>query len=153
MRKSYAYREIFVNPVERDLFWLVSRLVDGLKSYDEADHVPGRLTAEVRCHELARAVAKLQPGLLVVDGKFGAVDHSWLVLIEWPRHIIDVYTPGSIPQVQLIHAMSWSLPARYYPGPARDDIREDVVEALAAQMNAAEEQRAKAVAVRSVRAR
>lgn len=56
----------------------------------------------VSCHVLARALAPLYPGLHVVDGCYGMVDHSWL-FYRAPRAagtslgsswIIDVYPVG-----------------------------------------------------------
>lgn len=84
---------------------------------------------EVRCHELARAVGRLLD-LDVVDGKFGAVEHSWLVLP--PRHVLDVYTPGVVPLVTL-RDLHWGLPDTplYKPGDPRDDIEDKVVDNLA----------------------
>lgn len=67
---------------------------------------------EIRCHELARAVAREllrraglgTPGIRVVDGRLGAIEHSWLELTSALKDqaILDVYTPGRVPQVQLI---------------------------------------------------
>ena len=84
---------------------------------------------EVRCHELARAVGEVL-SLEVVDGKFGAVEHSWLSLdpVAGHRHILDVYTPGCIPMVTL-KDLFWGLPdtRNYAEGDARDDIDHEMV--------------------------
>lgn len=67
---------------------------------------------EIRCHELARAVAREllrraslgTPSIRVVDGRLGVIAHSWLELTAASKDqtIMDVYTPGRVPQVQLI---------------------------------------------------
>ena len=67
--------------------------------------IPNEVLAELRCHELARAVAHVLD-LPVQDGSHGLVDHSWL----WtgtrtaPGNILDVYCVGRLPMVQLVHA-------------------------------------------------
>lgn len=94
---------------------------------------------EVRCHELARAVHKAlcesvgEEFCTVEDGKFGAVEHSWIRLD--PNTILDVYKPGSYPMVQLIH-YSGLLPywQNYKPRAPRDDINETKVKELFEQM-------------------
>jgi len=105
---------------------------------------------EVRCHELARAVLRVlhdvRPDVraLVVDGRCGYVDHSWLRLepVIFAKHaaqrasgpfVLDVYAPGSSPQVLLL-AASHGIDAAYVPGPPRRDVRDDVVDHLVAQM-------------------
>src|SRR5688572_1954048 len=104
--------------------------------------IPNDLGFEVRCHELVRAVAVFleacRPRLHIVDGHFGAVEHSWLVALPeagFPgyRHIIlDVYAVGSLPLVQLIEAGSLGIrDARdYREGATRDDINPDHVTAI-----------------------
>lgn len=81
----------------------------------------------IRCHELTRAVARyLGATVEVQDGHFGAVTHSWL----WADRsgpmppILDVYFPGVVPQVVLVHHGSAALPFRgcYRQGPFRRDI-------------------------------
>lgn len=58
----------------------------------------GRLGAEpeLRCHELTEAVAYYL-GLRRVDGKYGSVEHSWIVLGP-PPVILDVYAVGRFPR-------------------------------------------------------
>ena len=107
---------------------------------------------EIRCHELARAVAKaltrpdrfLWAGaqrLVVEDGRFcpwptgPAIEHSWIEISDKGKlkfALLDVYAIGRMPQVQLIDGASGlhRLTASYYLGPKRDDIRHDVVEWL-----------------------
>lgn len=96
---------------------------------------------ELRCHELARAVA-LVLDLEIVDGHYGRVEHSWLLTpIEWardsgrPQAILDVYVPGRLPMVALIDP-HFALPeaAGYKPGELRQDIKHDLVDALVAQL-------------------
>jgi len=57
-----------------------------------------------RCHEIVRAVymfMSLGDIARVVDGKCGLVDHSWIELDR--QTILDVYTVGRLPVVQLLH--------------------------------------------------
>lgn len=107
---------------------------------------------ELRCHELARAVHQLLDanGLSVVDGKLGSVEHTWLELIvpmgEMERRtpafkrraipdspgymrkvILDVYTPGRLPQVQLIDPFALLDPV-YKVGGTRTDIDDVIVQ-------------------------
>ncbi len=84
-------------------------------------------TQEWRCHEIARAVGHVL-GMPVVDGKCGAVEHSWLLCMG---NILDVYVPGAVPQVQLLHAyvmLPWG--DRYVAGSDRDDIRSDEIRSI-----------------------
>lgn len=75
------------------------------------ERVPDPIDAneDWRCHELARAIGSLLR-LDVVDGKFGGVDHSWLLVPDGclDRHVafLDVYAVGSIPQVRLVDPRS-----------------------------------------------
>lgn len=93
---------------------------------------------EPRCHELARAMFQLVKGdseveMELKDGKFGAVEHSWISLP--PRHVLDVYTPGRVPLVTL-HDLHWGLPDRqmYVSGATRSDIDNEMVQKLVSRM-------------------
>ena len=107
--KGYAEREVFTER-ELTLLNMATALVD---------LVPYELDGEpVRCHELARAVGVVLD-LQHEDGKFGFVEHTWLwtsplgEIAPWHLpNILDVYVPGSLPQVQLVH-MKAGLPHRY----------------------------------------
>jgi hypothetical protein len=96
---------------------------------------------ELRCHELVRAVhdcmyLKHRIALTIVDGKLGAVEHSWLIYLSRGQRepfIVDAYCPGRIPQVQLIHPFA-GLKHGYQPGPIRDDINSDIIKRLREQM-------------------
>lgn len=62
--------------------------------------------ALLRCHEVTRVISTLI-GLPYTDGKFGAVEHSWLWTSierdgEYPGNILDVYCVGRLPMVQLV---------------------------------------------------
>ena len=81
----------------------------------------------VRCHEIAHAVGR-HFKLLVGDGHYGAVDHSWCITSE--LNILDCYAIGSLPQVQLRRVSTPGLMSPYREGGARKDIDEDKVEAL-----------------------
>lgn len=101
----------------------------------------------VRCHELARAVGKLL-GLEHRDGRYGFVEHTWLwteslkeegvddrakaFCAPWVLpNVLDVYVPGSVPQVQLVHMAASGLPPRYYlTSLETPEIKTDVVERL-----------------------
>lgn len=73
----------------------------------------GRST--MRCHEVAQIVARLLHKAEVVDGKYGAADHSWVVHPEWHvQHILDVYAVGMVPPVQLVDI--FPVPKLYRPG-------------------------------------
>lgn len=89
---------------------------------------------ELRCHELARVVGNIL-GLRVVDGRYGHVEHSWLVVP--PREythmgsILDVYAPGQEPQVHLLDLFFGLGHVNVYQaGEPRTDIREDIVNAV-----------------------
>lgn len=86
----------------------------------------------VRCHEVARIVAKMieSPGVApakVVDGHYGSVHHSWIVLPS--TVILDCYSVGRLPVVQLVTTMGVAYPDLYRPAKApRDDIRQDFID-------------------------
>ena len=108
-----------------------------------AEQIVRRLPAEccgeaVRCHELVRVVRHLLPlsEIEVCDGWYGMVEHSWLwtkiperveghLLGPFPN-ILDVYAPGRVPQVQLVHNTS-ALPFEYRRGDPRVDVRGGVI--------------------------
>ena len=90
---------------------------------------------ELRCHELARAVHLVvyasEHKLDVIDGHCGPVEHSWLRCSDGV--IVDAYAPGRLPAVQLVDSI---VAAHYRPGVRRDDVREDVVRRIVAEMRA-----------------
>ena len=95
---------------------------------------------EWRCHEVARAVEQLlvkhgkaeASELQVVDGHYGAVDHSWLAFWDDVRVcIIDPYSVGRLPIVQLVDPYVSGVLATYRPQDEhRPDIRANEVSAL-----------------------
>jgi len=124
--RPYAEQEVF-STREVELFRQATALVALLPDLEE-----------LRCHELARFIGE-RLGLEVQDGYFGFVEHSWC----WttPRaddseylwrlpNILDVYVPGELPQVQLIHTTT-ALPMPYRFGASRRDIRSDLLAKLA----------------------
>lgn len=125
---SYAFREVFRSE-EVEQFAKISARVGSIRFYNQANLVRG-FDGEVRCHELARAVARVWRTLDVIDGKYGIVEHSWLVDPRFPYHVIDTYTPGALPQVQLIDVSPLGIPNRYHPGENRSDVRPQVVDAI-----------------------
>lgn len=87
-----------------------------------------------RCHELARAIGRLL-NLEVQDGRYGFVEHTWLWTTPFEEkcrlpNVLDVYIPGALPQVQLIHTDRSFLPVNYRWDHPRDDIQQDVVDRL-----------------------
>lgn len=136
--KSWAEIEVFT---EEDLrYWrAATRLVAAVDNPTEDPEYKNLL----RCHELARAVGAVL-SLPFMDGLYGrGVEHTWLTLGNWKEDIynakiLDVYVPGSYPQVQLIHYGSYHLNFRelYRQGIEyeRTDIKWDVVSLLVAKM-------------------
>lgn len=144
--KSWSEKEIF-SKEELQLFNRATRLVNALEVED---------LAEVRCHELARAVAHVlndaAPGIdvHVQDGYYGFVDHSWIWTtrpdpsrIITPRlglpNILDVYSVGRLPLVQLVDCQHPQLPHvgwAYRPGELRKDIQHGVLGTLIARLTA-----------------
>jgi hypothetical protein len=98
---------------------------------------------ETRCHEVARAVGRCLD-LPVMDGLYGVVDHSWL-LIEDPRRnkrkILDVYCVARIPIVQIIDPHPYAgHGGLYQPRSLRTDIRHQVVRAMRMNLRALHQQ-------------
>lgn len=121
--RSYSETNVFSNEA-LNAFKAAERMVRALP-----DHPAGG--EPWRCHEVARVIGDWT-GLEVVDGHYGAVEHSWLTL-EDGKTILDVYAVGSLPQVRLVHA-SPLLPhtALYRPGVPRNDIRHEAILTLRA---------------------
>lgn len=88
---------------------------------------------ELRCYELARAVHLVvhehEHKLLVIDGKCGPIEHSWLYISDGV--ILDPYAPGRLPAVQLVDLIVGSA---YKPGTLRADIRQPIVDRLVLEM-------------------
>ena len=126
---GYAEREVFTND-ELVMLGRAQKLVEP---------VPYELDGEpVRCHELARAVGRML-GLEHEDGHFGFVEHTWLWTGEYDGkghrwslpNILDVYVPGSVPQVQLVHMGATGLPSRYFLAVVIGlDVRQPIVDRL-----------------------
>jgi hypothetical protein len=139
--KGYAATDVFTAR-ELQLLEKATKLVAAV-SDDTAYVAAGEL---IRCHELARAVGDVLH-LPVVDGKFGSVEHSWLLttlpnsakrtagFVPRPS-ILDVYSVGRLPMVQLVDNVHWGLTAHkaYVEGEFRKDINTGVVERLLCQM-------------------
>jgi hypothetical protein len=135
---SYAEKEVFTSR-EKLLLRQATELVE-IAPYE----IDGNL---VRCHELARAVGKVL-GLEHEDGRYGFVEHTWLwteslkeegvpdkskaFFSPWVLpNVLDVYVPGSVPQVQLVHMAASGLPPRYYLSNLKaPEIRASVVRQL-----------------------
>lgn len=94
----------------------------------------------LRCHEVARAVAIIiglpgPPETTVVDGMYGAVEHTWIELRDgsYGAIILDVYSPGRFPQVQLLD-LHPNLPHSrlYRAGKPCTHVRQNVIDRLVA---------------------
>ncbi len=124
VHNGYAYKEVFTLK-EQDLYKWACKLVT---------KVPYQIDGNViRCHELVRAMAIII-GLDYMDGYYGMCEHSWLwtsplIELSAPPRVLDVYTPGRIPQVQLVDT-SRLLPFEYRRGPDRTDINSNMVRTL-----------------------
>ncbi len=83
--------------------------------------LPDSISSEpLRCHEVARIVGQLFD-LRVVDGNFGGVEHSWLLLRDTfvvggttYRTILDPYAVGRLPLVQLCVLPRFTLFGSYH---------------------------------------
>lgn len=78
----------------------------------------------VRCHEVARIVGGIL-NLNVQDGKYGACDHSWLLIPvkNWIPKILDPYCVGSLPIVRIVDCSPIFPYFNLYKfGPVRTDI-------------------------------
>jgi len=91
----------------------------------------------LRCHELTRAV-RICLSMLgyyadLKDGKYGAVEHSWILL--GAGVILDVYAVARLPQVQLVDCRHLTKDREQYtPGPERDDVDWEFVHQLVSEM-------------------
>ena len=103
--RTYSEREVF----DRDdlaTYRLAERFVRLAPSVD-------RDGKELRCHEMARAVAMFAqlPPDSVRDGYYElGCQHSWIVLPS--RHVLDAYAVGRHPPVQLV-AVVTTIPKRF----------------------------------------
>jgi len=123
--QSYSESRIFPLSYIRSMR-VVARLVELLP--DLVDKEP------IRCHEIARlarrALERAEPHLtvMVYDGHYGPVEHSWLVIQDDDSTpcILDPYACSRLPQVQLIAPnLGHALP--YRVGKPRDDIKSHAV--------------------------
>lgn len=107
-----------------DLFHAAQRIVESIP-----DPSPGE--EPWRCHEVARVVGS-ELGLEVIDGVYGIVDHSWLVIPmgtdDKRDAILDVYAVGALPQVVLVDTY-YALPTtkNYRQRETRTDIRIEAI--------------------------
>ena len=126
--RGYSAREIF-DVEAHGLFRKATRLVHAIPE------------GMWRCHEVARAVLRFMPSRMkVVDGLYAAVDHSWLVGDARLPIVLDVYSVGQLPMVQLVDAHTPG-GTPYRPGSYRSDIRRDDIAEMIRAMTAAEEGR------------
>jgi hypothetical protein len=126
--QNYSALEVFPQEIQR-----ARELIE--RAWDLIPDSEGML----RCHELARVAQDLlshspNPSLqtVVMDGKYGAVEHSWLMFPWSPEtHILDVYCVGRLPQVQLTILACPGTDTLYRPGKPREDIDHVLVKRLA----------------------
>lgn len=143
---SYSMRHIFT---ENDLALLAfAKRAVALAPHELYVEETSRKTREVRCHELARAVAdvmalgrtngsrEIPPGFCVADGCRGPVEHSW-IFYHWggETRILDVYTPGTTEQVQIVDPRSTG--KLYYTSDLIESVRSNDVESLVMAMRPA----------------
>lgn len=128
--QSYSEREIF-DPKYILCMRLVERLVERLPDKVHGD--------PLRCHEVARIALDVieksfDVRVAVLDGHYGPVEHSWLLLQSRdPKKmhvILDPYAVGRLPPVQLV-SVNLGHAALYRVGNQRDDIRAEVLLELA----------------------
>ena len=136
--KGYSEQCVFLPPVIQ-LYSFISKVLERFDS-SPYDLGPGK---ELRCHELTRAVKRFllreeipyqPPNVMLFDGKYSIVDHSWLELLcknekgLCSLYILDVYAVGQLPQIQLLD-LTFSLPHRtsYRAQSRRDDIDMEIV--------------------------
>jgi hypothetical protein len=100
----------------------------------------GKNQKPVRCHEVARIVAKILD-ISVQDGYYGYIEHSWCWTSKLkPRlvgririgipNILDTYCVGSLPKVRLVACDNTALPhagVAYRADEMRNDIDEEFI--------------------------
>lgn len=123
-------------------FFTDNELSKLLRAMQLVEAIPDEMSEGLRCHELARALG-IVLGLKVRDGKYGPVEHSWLLTEgrDGDPNILDPYVPAHVPQVQLreMNVAFMPHPYSYYPM-ARTDIKQDMVEKLVAIFKAVPEE-------------
>lgn len=118
--------------------------------------IKARRIEGLRCHEMARAAARIFK-MEVQDGAvggsssvFAGIEHSWLwtkpgfpgfenviQLVDWKGNILDVCVQGGFPPAQLVSGhLAVGLMGRHYrPGPPRTDINEALVDEIEARFH------------------
>jgi hypothetical protein len=116
--------------------------------------IKARRIRGLRCHEMARAAARIFE-MEVQDGAvgglsrtFSGIEHSWLwtktgfpgfdnpiQLLGWKGNILDPCVQGGFPPAQLVsgHLAVGLIGRHYRPGPMRDDINEALVDEIEAR--------------------
>lgn len=127
---GYSATEVFT-PVEQNLLRCATSYVEMITDND------------YRCHEITRAVGIVldylrvfenRPIVIVIDGTYGAVDHSWLVLRRPDRRVIlDCYSVASLPIVQLVDPFG-PMESLYHAKDDRDDIDEAIVDRIVTEI-------------------
>jgi hypothetical protein len=123
--KSWSVYSGAFSPISLERYKRAQKIVDAIP--DGIEELEG---FKIRCHELARVVSVCLE-VPFVDGKYGAVEHSWLEWVDRTKHrtILDVYAVGVEPMVQLVHSPIGLLNL-WQPGEFRDDINFHVVDTL-----------------------
>lgn len=122
---------------------IVARIPETQLSQEAAKRIGN---ATFRCHELTRVVAKILH-LDFVDGVYGAVDHSWILIPDirngWISSVIlDVYAVGRLPMVQLVDPRVPGLHNLYKMRDQRTDIDEVTVRELGVKLSLIQEAKA-----------
>lgn len=130
--KGYTEREVF-KPWALRAYRMATRVVDAILADFEDDG-----ETWLRCHEVARVVLGfLESGWEVIDGHYGSVQHSWL---SREGVLLDVYAVARVPMVHLVGG-HWSALGAYVLGPARADVRGDVIRKLIEEVSLGEVKR------------
>ena len=123
--KGYSEKELFTKDAKSCLE-MAQKIIDSIDNeWNTKD--------ELRCHEVARVcyelIYKKYSNIVVVDGVYGSVNHSWLVVER--KFILDVYAIGRLPQVQLVHPWVPGIhDDEYSEREERNDIDDDLVEKM-----------------------
>lgn len=134
--QGFSNTEVF-NDLAREALRLAVVCIETLPDPRHNDPFSGQ--EEWRCHEVARVVAafieqriEYKRPFNVVDGTFDRVDHSWIVFLDSQQQlvILDPYSVGSLPQVQMHTGVSWACNRRDLYKVAhiqRQDLKNDVI--------------------------
>jgi hypothetical protein len=121
--KTYAERKIFTRDQLALLAWASDRVSWISAKWELARAVWQLWHVGIGAHNTGAAV-------IVIDGKYGPVEHSWLRCHNGT--VLDVYVPGQLPSVQLVDSM---MSMKYVAGKPRTDIDQKIVQQLIKEMS------------------